>query len=207
MLFAGIASFMFTRAVAYARGVMAILLGFAFSHQYAVLVPNNNFLNIVAWVAICLCAIYILSMLPRLDFSIRFFCTCFIALIGSTIIISTFGGIIAPNFQVTATMEIFIKFICVAISVLSIYLQGKKLLADFGSNIFIRIIDRFLASFLYGVCGSFLVSPVFGQWSISSTISNTVIIVVTIVMFVLDLFFAKKLLFGYTPPEKIEMPK
>ena len=207
ILFGAITYFLFTRAIIWARGSLAFLLGIAFSQQYTTLVPTSAFLNCIAWITICLCAIYILSMLPRLDFSIRFFCTLFISLLGSTIIINVIGNMIDRDFQVTAALEIFTKILCVGVFALSIFFQGKKLPADFGSNIFLRSIDRLLASFLYGICGSLLVSPIHNQWAFSRSVSDTVIITVTVAMFIFDIFFAKKLLFGYTPSEEIVMPK
>lgn len=209
MLFATITYFLFTRAVIFARGTVALLLGLAFSQQYAILVPTNSFLNCVAWIAICLCAIYTLSMLPRLDVSIRFCCTLFISLVGLHILIdvNVIGSIINKDFQVTAAMEIFTKILCVAVSVLSICFQEKKLLADFGANIFIRSVDRLLAAYLYGISASLLISPIHNQWPYSSTVGDVVLVVVMILMYVLDVFLAKKLLFGYTPPQKIQMPK
>ena len=207
MLFAAITYFLFTHAVIFARGTISLFIGFILSQQYDFLVPTSSFLNGIAWIAICLCVIYVLSILPRLDIAIRFLCTLFVSLFGSVIFIPTIISALSSSFEVTAAIEIFMKIVCIIISILAIVLQGKKLSSDFGSNIIMRAIDRFLASCLYGLCVYFLISPVYGQWSISSIVYDIIFVAIVLGTFVADIFLAKKTFFGYTPLEEIEMPR
>ena len=207
MALAAITYFLFTRAVVFARGVVAAFMGFVLSQQYSFLVPTSGFLNCIAWIIICISAIYILSMLPRLDIAIRFLCTFFVSLIGLTFFIPAITQLLYPDLQITAAIEIFLKVICLAISVVGIILQGKKLTADFGSNIFIRTIDRLLASVLYCLISGVLIAPIYGQWTVPDIVYDVLLIVTIPAAFVADIFLANKLFFGYTPPQKIDMPK
>ena len=196
-----------TSAILFAKGAFALLAAWIISQQNLDLVPNSGFLNFLAWAIICFFVIYFLSILPRVDIALRFSSTFLISLFITYLAAMIIGSIFIKDFKMTVLYEAIIKIICIGISAFGIYLQGKKFESESSSNPIVLNLDRLLASLVYGFSLLFLFVSLSGSLNISITAQYIIVAVVAVVTFIADIFFAKKLFFGYTPSNEVVMPK
>lgn len=198
--------FLVSRAIIFAKGTFALIAAVIVSQSDCILVPNHGFLNFIAWALICFGIIYFISILPRIDISIRFLCTLAISLIVIDISATLLGNIFIQSFEVITIYEISIKAVCIGISIFGIYLQGKKFPSDSSSKTFVRFVDRLVASILYGISIMVVCLSMHGNWNLSSLVQFLVLVGSTICAFVADIFFAEKILFGYNSTNEIKIP-
>lgn len=201
------AYFCATRAIIFARALFSICVAIMLSHYGYKFVPDQGFLNFLAWALICFGAVYFLSMLPRVDISTRFFCTIVVSTFTTELVAMLVGLIFNSSFEVTIVHEVVNKIICFGIAVYAIITQGKKFPSESSRHLVVRILDRFLASLFYTLSFIIISLSIHAYWQISFPVLIVVVIVGFAGTFIADIFFANKLLFGYTPPQEIEIPK
>ena len=203
------AYFCATRAIIFARALLSICIAIMLSHYGYKFVPDQGFLNFLAWALICFGVVHFLSMLPRVDISIRFFCTIVISIF-TTELVAMFIGVIFNDdttFKVTIVHEIVNKIICVGVAVYGIIAQGKKFSSESSRHLIVRIFDRFLASLFYTLSLIIISLSIHAYWQISFPVLVVLLVVGFAGTFVADVFLANKLLFGYTPTQEVEIPK
>ena len=126
-----------TRAIIFARGLIAFCLAIALAHYGYKFVPDRAFLNFVAWAIICFCALHFLSLFPRIDISTRFFCTVVVSLFVTEFAGSLIGIIFNDDtdFEITLFHEIINKVVSVGFAIFGIWTQGKKLPSESSRHI------------------------------------------------------------------------
>ena len=198
-----------TKAIIFARALLSICVAIMLSHYGYKFVPDRGFLNFLAWALICFGVVHFLSMLPRIDISIRFFCTIVVSIFTTEIVAMIIGIIFNDNtsFEVTIVHEIVNKIMCFGIAVYGIVVQGKKFPSESSRHLIVRIFDRSLASIFYTLSLIVLSLSIHAYWQLPAPVLVILLIVGFAGTFVADIFLANKLLFSYTPPEEVEMPK
>lgn len=198
-----------TRAIIFSRVVMAFGIALFLSNYGYEFVPDRGFLNFIAWAMISFGVIYFLTILPRVDISMRFFCSIFVSLITTELVASLVGSLIndLAVYEITTLHEIVNKVISVGISVFSIINAGKKFESESSDHLIVRIFDRTLASLLYSISFVILALPIHGSWGLSLPVLAIIVVGGFVGMFVADVFLAKKYLFGYALPEEVEVSK
>ena len=197
-----------TRAVKFSRIVMALGIALILSHYGYEFVPDRAFYNYIAWAMLSVGIIFFLSILPRVDISLRFLCSIIVSLIAVEVVAALLGTIVNNlEFEMTTVHEIVNKVISVGISVFSIIKAGKKFESESSDHLIVRIFDRTLASLLYCISFVILALPIHGSWGLSLPVLAIIVVGGFVGTFVADVFLAKKYLFGYTLPDGVEMPK
>lgn len=197
-----------TRAVKFSRIVMALGIALILSHYGYEFVPDRAFYNYIAWAMLSVGIIFFLSILPRVDISLRFLCSIIVSLIAVEVVAALLGTIVNNlEFEMTTVHEIVNKVISVGISVFSIIKAGKKFESESSDHLIVRIFDRTLASLLYSISFVILALPIHGSWGLSLPVLAIIVVGGFVGTFVADVFLAKKYLFGYTLPDGVEMPK
>lgn len=171
----GIVSLIFvlmTSAIAFARVAFGLLAALVLTQSVRFqLVPDNGFLNYVAWAIIALGLIFLLSALPRVDVALRFFSTILMSELSIMIVLSLMGGligsIIGKDFAVTTVYELVIKGLCLILSAIAIFLQVRKSPYDPPDNILLRLTERVLASLIFGGAIAFLCGSLHNNWRTS----------------------------------------
>lgn len=196
-----------TNAIIFARATLALCVALLLSQGDCILVPDQGFLNFLAWALIVFGAIYFLAILPRVDTAIQFLCTMIVSLIITVLAGWLIGSIFVKDFEMTALYEIVIKVVCIGMSVFGVYLRGKKLASESSSHLLVRFFDRFLASALYS-CAIFLAFlPLHNQWDFPLGAQWAVLIVGVVGTYVADIFLANKLLFGNVAVDDVALFK
>ena len=197
-----------TRAVKFSRIVMALSIALILSHYGYEFVPDRAFYNYIAWAMLSVGVVFFLAILPRVDISLRFLCSIIVSLVAAELVAALLGGIINNlEFKMTTVHEIVNKVISIGISVFGIIKAGKKFESESSDHLIIRIFDRTLASLLYSISFVILALPIHGSWELSLPVLAIIVVGGFVGTFVVDIFFAKKYLFGYITPDGVEMPK
>ena len=209
VLFGLLIYFCATRAIIFARGLLSICIAIMLSHYGYKFVPNQGFLNFIAWALICFGTVHFLSMLPRIDISIRFFCTIVISTFTTELLAIFLGTVFNDDvsFKVTLAHEIVNKVICVGLAVFGIVVQGKKFSSEDSRHLIVRFFDRFLASVFYTLSLIVIGISLHGYWNLSTPVLAVIFLVGFFGTFIADIFLANKLFFGYSIPEEVEIPK
>ena len=189
----GILTILFTcGSIVYSRVALSLLVGLVASQSNHIV--DSRFLNFLIWAAIGAAIIFGLSLFPRSNSAISFFCTLFITTMVVTI---TVGGIFSligtiqktgTTLEVTKGYEIFIKVLGSFFAIgayVNQYEKGSILhpMSIVGINF-----DRVVSSLVIGFSLVYLVAPFNGNWHTSETLQWIVLILGTIAAFVIDMF-------------------
>lgn len=198
-------------AIIFSRVTFALLGALVACQQSVTLVESSGFLNFVAWSAVILGVVFLLSNLPRVDVALKFFCTILISTIIVTFVMSLIGGLAnmknADGYQMTTTQEIVMKIICAAFAVGGMILQNKKAVYDQPANPVMNQLERLLAAATYGVAISFLSISVMGNWEVGVAAQLLILAGGTAVAFAADIFLAGKDIFGLMPEKEVVVPR
>ena len=200
-----------TSAIAFARVAFGLAAALIVTQSSGlVLVPDNGFLNYVAWAVICLGVIFLLSSLPQVDLALRFACTTMISVLLVFIVVYMFGGLFSSmagqTFAINAFYEILIKVICVGLAVWAMLSQNKKAY-DAPTNPLIRLAERVVASLLFGFAISFLAGSINNNWPLPEIAALLVFGGSTVAVFFLLPWIQNKLFASAVEPAEFSMPK
>ncbi len=200
-----------TGAVVFSRIALALLFALIGVQNGPMLVASSGFLNYVAWLVIALAAIYLLSTLPRVGHALKFFSTALASIFAINIVVMIFGGVISAllrrDFQVPILLELGITLVCAVVSGIALLAQEKRADYDLPKNPILNILERGLASVLYGLSAVLLSNSAHGNWSLPALISLLVFVVATIGAYVADLFLRGKDIFGLEEEKPVAMPR
>ena len=196
-----------TNAIIFARATLALCVALLLSQSDCILVPDQKFLNFLAWALISFGVIYFLAIFPRVDTAIHFLCTLIVSLFITELVGLLIGNIFVKDFEMSALYEITIKVVCIGMSVFGVFLRGKKLPSESSSHLLVRFFDRLLASAMYGFSFLLICAPIHNHWDLALTAQWIVFIAGIVGTYVADIFFAKKLLFGDITVEDVAIPR
>ena len=187
MLIVGLA----TGAVVFSRIAFSLFLGLAFCQSWPLL--GSWWGNFLLWSVIVFAAIMLLSLMPRVNFALKFFCTSIICYLAVDIAVMLLGSfffiIVGKQFEPTVTLEIVIKVLCTLISfgALLTHMEGCETLA--ANSPVARILHRLIASVLYGAAITFQCAIVMnGVWSLAPWINWCIFGGTAVAAYVADLF-------------------
>lgn len=196
-----------TNAILFARATLALCVALLLSQGDCTLVPDQGFLNFLAWALICFGVVYFLAIFPRADTAIHFLCTMVVSLIITELVGALIGSIFVKDFEMTALYEIAIKVVCIGMSTFGIFLRGKKLPSESSAHLLVRFFDRLLASALYSFSLLLICSPLHNHWEFPLSVQWIVLIVGAVGTYVADIFLANKLLFGDIVVDDVAIPR
>ncbi len=203
--------FLTTSAIVFSRVAFALLAALLASQGNLVLVPGGGFLNYVAWAALFFGLVYLLSMLPRVDKALKFFCTILMSSLIIEITVMLLGGIIVAiqgeEFEMTVFFQILIKVVCTVFAAIALIAQTKKAPYDYPTKAFTNLMDRTLASLMYGVSAAFLSISLHNSWPLPGVVAVIILLGVAAAAYVADIYLAGKNLFGSEEPKEVVMPK
>ena len=198
-------------AIVFSRIALALLFALAGVQNGLVLVATSGFLNYVAWLVIALGGIYLLSTLPRVGHALKFFSTILASIFAINLVVLIFGGVISAllrrDFQVSILLEIGITLVCAVVAGIALLSQEKKAEYDLPKNPLLNILERGLASVLYGLSAVLLCSSAHGNWSLPGFVSLVVFVVATAGAYVADVYLRGKDIFGLEEAKPVAMPR
>ena len=198
-------------AIVFSRVACALLAALIAVQGKLTLVANSGFLNYVAWAAICLGIVYLLSIMPRVDAALKFFCSILMSVVVIEFVVMLMGSIIGAiakkEFVMTGFFELLIKVVCVLFSVGAVVAQGKKAAYDSPTNPIVNLLERILSALLYGASATFLCTSLYGNWELSGVVLVLVLVAGTAVAFVGERYFENKNVFVQEEEETVYMPK
>lgn len=197
-------------AILFSRVAFSLVVAFLVSQGDIMLVASSGGLNYIAWAMVVMGIVYLLSMLPRVDMALKFFCNILLSVVLIEVVIVLFGSIIAAvlktEFVFSTAYEVLIKIICTLFSLVYMYV-GKKPHYDSPKNFILYNLERVLASLLYGTAITFLFVSLNQNWELPILVILLLWIVGTVGAFVADIYLAGKDIFGLEESEEITMPK
>ena len=200
-----------TGAVVFSRIALALLFALIGVQNGLVLVATSGFLNYVAWLVIALGGIYLLSTLPRVGHALKFFSTILASIFAINLTVMLFGGVISAllrrDFQVPILLELGITLVCAVVSGIALLAQEKRADYDLPKNPILNILERGLASVLYGLSAVILCSSTHGNWALPGIVSLLVLIVGTAGAYVADIYLRDKDIFGLEGEKPVAMPR
>ena len=146
--------------------------------------------NTFIWAAIILVVIMLLSILPRVNGALKFFCTAIISLLIIGVVTlgvgSLVGGIFGKEFLITKGMEIVINILGVLMAVGALAEENE--MADFEkfSNKTVIGAEKLIASLVYGATISFACMSNYGNWEFSGMVQLIIMLVGAVIAFFLD---------------------
>lgn len=153
LLWAGLIFMMASGAVVFSRVSFSMLVALALINTAPVLVPESGFWNYAAWCIVTMSIVFLLSVLPRSDLAMRFFCTVFMSQLIvelSVLIIADFLKKGQEPFQIGIAGKLLIKAICVGISIL-FWVRGERKAEPKTTHPVLLWLDRLTGSLIYGV--------------------------------------------------------
>ena len=172
-----------------------IFIGFGLSHY--TLIPSNATANTVLWMVLVVGMVYLLSLLPWVKHSIKFFTTAFVSylafeLLGFFVIsfVDSLASISGNSFAPSIASEIFIKVVCIFVSFGALTAEIKKKVEAHALPSMPKMIDialKALASIIYGSGLLFLISTSANNiWSFSPVVKWCLFLVFTAVAFIVN---------------------
>lgn len=197
-------------AILFSRVAFSLAVALIMSQGEVMLVASNGFLNFVAWALVVMGIVYFLAMMPRVDMALKFLCTILLSVVIVCVVIQMCGGIIAAiaktEFKFSSAYEILVKIVCCLFS--AVYMVvGKKPSYDSPSNKLLNILERLLASVIYGVAVTFLTLSFGGNWESSILLTLLTFVVSTVAAYVADICLAGKDVLGLESSDEVVMPK
>lgn len=200
-----------TSVIAFARVAFALAIALIVSYSDLILVADNSFLNFIAWAIIFIGIICLLSTLPKVDKALRFLCTILMSVLAIELVVLMLGnviaGIIGQEFVMNTLYEIIVKIICSLVAAWGIITQTKSLIYTSPSNRILYILERLLASLMYGIAITFLCLSLHGNWNLPAIFILLIPIGGTIAAFIADIHLADKDIFGSKETQEVFMPK
>lgn len=176
-------------AIVFSRVAFALLAALVASQAASIrAVPNNGFLNYVAWAIIFVVLVMELSRFPKQDLALRFFCTIFM----STFIFGLIAALLSDKFEITLYYEIGMKVICLVIAVITSVLQVKQNKYEKPENIFVKVFERVLSALIYGCAITYFCISLHGNWELSNTVIGSVFFGTIIVSFLVDVYLEQR---------------
>lgn len=179
-------------SIVFARLIFSLLI--ASSVQYK-LVFTEGKMNLLIWTGIIFGAICLVSMLPRVNIATKFFCTLFIAMLSTEIVIFIGGSFIAmifkQEFVMTTLFEIIMKVVCTAISLGMMYDEIET--TEYGkySNKIVSYFEKIVSALVYGASVTFLCASMNGNWEFAVWIHIAIMLGAAVAA-----YFADKVLIG-----------
>lgn len=200
--------FLATSAIIFSRVSFALAAAFVTNQNSGlILVPDNSFLSFVAWAMVYLGVLFLLASWPRIDRALKAMCTIFMSIFLIGILVLSVARIFAPAlFQLSLTLEIIVKTVCVLITVAGMILRPKTIANDSPTNPILMNLERLFASAVYGIIVFFLFIPMSGSWRFSDGIYGCILIGSIVIAFLSDVFLTGKSFFCKENTE-IHMPK
>lgn len=191
---------MATGAVVFSRAVFSLLIAIGLSATYPFF-ADNDILNCVSWMVIIFGVVMLLSLLPRVNNALKFFCTVFISYIAVEILgvmlIGLIYALMGRSFEITLPHEIAIKVISTAVSVVALVKEIKKGPGKFSlrsTNIVLVNIQRVLASVIYGVAAIIIFAlSTNNLWEFSAVVNWSIFGGTAVVTFLADVFLMEHL--------------
>lgn len=183
-------------SILYSRIALSLLVGLVAGSQTDLV--SNGFLNFLIWAAIGAAIVFGLSMFPRSNSAISFFCTLFITTLVVTLVaggaFSLYGMIVKSGavLKVNKGYEIFIKVLATFFAIGAYIKQYEKESILVPTGLIGVNFDRLIASAVIGFSLVYLVTPFNGNWYTSETLQWIVLIAGTLLAFVVDMFLHKE---------------
>lgn len=197
-------------AIIFSRVSMALAVALIVSQTGPELVPNYSFLNFVAWATIFFGAIYLLSMLPRVDMALQFMCTNVVSLviieIIALLILSFSHTETGESYTLTLSLEIIIRIICIIFSVGAIIFKKKKPSYQSPSNIILLNLERLFSSLVYGMTITILLSSFGNTSEFPAWLDITILAVSTVIAFIVDILLFNKNILSLDKPQEVSIP-
>lgn len=190
----GLVTVLLSSAIVFSRIAFALLCALiTVQNSDIILVTGSGFLNFSAWTIVYIGIIFLLSLLPNVDISLRFFCTVFISIYVITMVVLLIGSLITGNspdrtFELTTTYEILIKIVCLILAFIAVEngRASRKYLDDAPRNGLMIQVERILSSCIIGITTAFLSVSINGNWPENPHITLAIWIVVGIAAYIID---------------------
>lgn len=181
-------------AVIYPRIALAVVLGIALAQTTPLV--NSGLLNFLIWSVISFGGIFLLSVFPRINCALKFFCTALGSYIATEVVIALIGGFFCAVLQrelvVSTAMEIIIKVICTGFSLFVLFGELGYAMTDLcvrSRNFLLVNLQRIAASLLYGAVAFVMICVAFyNQWHFSDTAGLWILGGTAALTFVVDIF-------------------
>ncbi len=175
--------------VALSKIVFPLLVAFIVNNNTPIL-SDRPFWSFVIWAVLFLILCFTLCRLPRFNCAFQFFCNYFIAYFITAIIVTICLSIFTDMDSIPLGGEIAIKVGCFIVSVLGLLSQLRQyLMHDISKYKALVIIDRVLASIVYGIIVLLIFSFTANSvWSIPVVLQWVIFIGTIILAYLLDHF-------------------
>lgn len=181
-------------AVIFSRIAFSLLLALAFHNSYPI-IQDNGLLNYFFWAGIILGIILLLSLLPRVNLALKFFCTAIISYLAVEIVVSLVGSILCAvmgnQYEPSVLIEIVIKVVCTGISLYSLINEGafSDGIGLNCSNVIAVNLERLLSAVIYGGAITFMCAISMNSlWSFPAIANWLIFGITTAATFAVDYF-------------------
>lgn len=186
--------FLANTAIVFSRLAMAAFAALPLTASVSLV--DHGFLNFLLWMAISFGVLFVLSMFPRVNCALKYFCTALISYLAVEIVVLLFGSFFCsifglPAYQPNLWMEIAIKVLCGLLSFgalgdeLGTAIIGQGVRSD---NFLVVNFQRLLASVVYAAVVVFLVTVSMNNlWQFSSLTTTLIFTGSAVAAFGIDL--------------------
>ena len=178
-----------TKAVVFSKIVFSLFVALVIN-LHTPFPINSQFLSFCIWAAITNACCFVLCRLVRFNWAFQLFCNFTVSYVISELLSAVALSIFLDNYEPTVTSEILVKAVCLVLSIVSLLIQIKASNPRKSLNsTVIKLVDRFLASIIYGVTALIVFSvSINGLWKFSVFVDYAIFGGTTIVTFLVDLY-------------------
>ena len=179
-------------SIVFSRIAFSLLMAFPLKSRWDLVDGKMNY-----WLCalIVLAIISALSLLPRVNVAIKFFCTLLIAVLVTETVAVVVCDVIEmftkSEFVMTMLYEIILKVVCTVLAIGAMIEEFEMTEAGQFSNTILVLVEKILAALIYGASAACLLSPTNGNWEVSGWVYLVVLVITSIVA-----FFADRVLIG-----------
>lgn len=197
-------------AVRFSRVTLGLLIGVVLM-QSDFRLAEQNFLNFVAWAIIGVGIIFALSAMPRLDRALKFVSNLLISFLTAGILIMLGGGIVCgiagTEFSMNIVFELILKIGCLAFAVVMMIADGKKKPFEYSKSVFVSIIERAIASLMYGFALLIVCSSIGNNYVIPEVLEWVLFGVFVVGTYIADIYLQKHPLAIMEEEKPVYMPR
>lgn len=179
-------------SIVFSRIAFSLLIAFSLNQRW---IFTDGKMNFWIWAAMTFGIISLLSLLPRVNMSIKFFCTLFISVLVSELAVMLVGFVISiftkQEFVMTIVHEILLKVVCAGISFGALDDEIKNSMFGEVKNKILLYAEKIFASLVYGVSLTFLFIPMNQNWEFSGWVYLVILALASVAA-----YFADKVLIG-----------